>query len=207
MPKFPEPALARLRRVGPAMARLPAGTRLWRIYARGGAHPTSWSAFRTYGPIAGARFDHHLPPPRPQARGILYAATAAPICLAEVFKSRRLIDYHAGLPWLVSFVVTADVELLDLTGLWPTRAGASMVIASGPRPRAQRWSRAIYEAFPEVQGLLYPSSMYANQPAVALFERAQAALPPHPRFHRPLASPILLPLLGRVADEIGYDLP
>jgi hypothetical protein len=48
--------------------------------------------------------------------------------------------------------------------------------------------------------------MHGNRPAVALYERAQAALPPHPRFHRALADPLLLPLLRRVVVAIGYDL-
>jgi hypothetical protein len=207
MPKFPEPDPARLRRLAPAVIHLPAGTRLWRVYARGGAYPTTWLTPRTFGPIASARFDHHLEPARVQARGILYAASAPAICLAEVFQARRLIDVASGQPWLASFRLTDEVIVLDLTGLWPTQAGASMALASGPRPRARRWSRAIYDAYPVVQGLWYPSSMHGNQPAVALYERAQAALPPHPSFHRALADPVLLPLLRRVAIAIGYDLP
>ena len=159
MPKFPEPDPRRLRRIGPATTRLAAGSRLWRDDARGGAHPSTWSAFRTYGPVGSARFDHHLDPPRVQARGILYAASAGPICLAEVYQRQRLIDVRAGLPWRVSFALERDLSLLDLMGLWPTRAGASMAIAGGPRPRSRRGSRAIYAAYPGIDGLLYPSSM------------------------------------------------
>lgn len=162
---------------------------------------------RRYGPVASARFDHHLEPAGEQERGILYAAAAPATCLAEVFQARRLIDASAGQPWLASFLLTTELLLLDLTGLWPTQAGASMALASGPRPRARRWSQAIYDAFPDIQGLWYPSSMHGNQPAVALYERAQSALPNHPRFHRGLADPVVLPLLRRVAIAIGYDLP
>lgn len=81
-----------------------------------------------------------------------------------------------------------------------------MAITTGPRPRAQRWSRAIYEAYAESQGLLYPSSMHGNSPAVALYERALPALPPVPIFHRPLRDPALLPVLKKVARELGYGL-
>ncbi len=81
-----------------------------------------------------------------------------------------------------------------------------MAISSGPRPRAQRWSQAIYEAYPEVEGLWYPSSVYRGEPAVALYERARGALPESPAFHRPLSDPVLLGPLRRIAYEIGYDL-
>ncbi len=79
-----------------------------------------------------------------------------------------------------------------------------MALSSGARPRARRWSRAIYEAFPQVQGLLYPSSMYAHRPAVALYERATAAMPKRPTFHRPLTDPALLGVLKATTMEVGY---
>jgi len=50
------------------------GTQFGRIYAQTGAHPGLWDQLRTFGPT-GARFDHHLPPPREQPdRAVLYAA-------------------------------------------------------------------------------------------------------------------------------------
>ena len=81
-----------------------------------------------------------------------------------------------------------------------------MVLASGPRPRAQRWSRAIYEAYPEAQGVYYPSSMHGNRLAVALYERAFPDLPPVPVFHRPLVDPALLSVLSRVCTRVGYEM-
>ena len=181
------------------------GETLWRLYFRGGRHPTFWNTFRAFGP-AGARFDHHLPPPRAQVRRILYSALEGPTCIAEVFQDTRVIDRLARDPWLVGFSLQIPVVLLDLTGSWPTRAGASMVIGSGPRPRAQRWSKAIYEAYPDGQGVYYASSMYRNSPSMALYERAEPALPPNPVFHRPLSDPALLPVLKRVARDINYGL-
>jgi hypothetical protein len=207
MPKFPEPPdVATLRRLPPRLRQLPAGTRLWRVYFRGGRHPGVWNRWRDFGPVATARFDHHLPPPRRQARSILYAALDGATCLAEVFQARRLIDRSANQPWLVGFSLTSDLLLLDLRGTWPTAAGASMALASGPRPRAQRWSRVIYEAYPDVQGLWYPSSMHANRPAVALYERAVAAAPPLPDVHRALNDPPLLLPFSRIATTLGYTL-
>jgi hypothetical protein len=204
--KFPEPpSAAELAQLGAEPRVLAAGTVLWRLYCRGGDHPTFWNTFRSFGPTRG-RFDHHPPPSRLQSRAILYAAGHGPTCLSEVFQDTRIIDREARDPWLVSFELRSDLTLLDLTGTWPTRAGASMAIASGPRPRAQRWSRTIYDAFPGLQGIAYNSSMHANHLAVALYERAIFALPRTPRFHRPLTDPALLPVLVHVARELGYGL-
>lgn len=156
------------------------------------------------------RFDHHhldnRGRPQSQERGILYGGWHGPTCLAEVFQATRVIDRHARDPWLVAFRLAGPVTLLDLTSTWPTRAGASMTLASGPRASARNWSRPIYEVYPEVQGLFYPSSMAANRPSFAFFERAVVALPPEPAFHRALADPLLFPWLQVVAAEFGYGL-
>ncbi len=123
-----------------------------------------------------------------------------------MFQARRAIVTNMGEPWLVGFRLAEPVKLLDLTGSWPTRAGASMAINSGPRPRARRWSRAIYAAYVEAAGLWYASSMHANAPAVALYERAEAALPPTPVFHRALTDPALQVVLENAALDLGYAL-
>lgn len=165
--------------------------------------------FRHFGPTS-ARFDHHLPGPdgeaRQQDRGILYLALDGPTCIAEAFQKARTIDRKSGDPWLAGFRIRRDVALLDLTGTWPTRAGASMKIGSGPRPTAQRWSRAIYEAYPEIEGIYYGSSMRANEPCVALYERATDALPDRPLFNRSLDDPTWLEVLRNTAAELGYLL-
>ena len=205
MPKFPEPPpVETLRGLGPRLYTLLPGTEVWRIFMCGGPHPLAWNEFRHWGPVKAARFDHHLPPPRQQARGILYAATKIAACVAEVFQDGRTIDVTVNQPWLAGFTVEAPLQLLDLTGTWPTAAGASMAINSGVRSRAQRWARAIYSAYPEVAGLWYASSVYANHPAVALFERAQHALADEPFFYRPLSDPALLDDLVAIAHTLQY---
>ena len=206
MAKFPEPPSAEaLATIPPEIRQIPAGETLWRLYFRGGQYPTFWNTFRAFGPTD-ARFDHHLPPPRLQVRRVLYGALEGPTCLAEVFQNTRVIDRAAHDPWLVGFELARPLVLLDLTGVWPTRARASMGLSTGPRPRARRWAQVIYEAYPEVQGLFYPSSMHANRPAVAFWERAGGAMPPMPIFHGPLVDPALLPVLSRVARNLGYGL-
>jgi hypothetical protein len=184
--------------------RLAAGTRLWRVYRRGGAHPASFGELRHFGPTD-ARFDHHDPPPRVQDKAILYAADEPTTCLAEAFQATRVIERAAGDPWLVGFDTARDLTLLDLTGAWPTRAGASMAINSGPRPRARQWSQAIYDAYP-VDGLWYASSMHANRPSVALYERGRDAVPAAPSFHRALVDPAIRSRLDAAAKRLGYAL-
>ena len=137
---------------------------------------------------------------------ILYAASEIATCLAEFFQDTRTISREAEEPCLVGFQLRLDVVLLDLTGVWPTRAGASMALNSGPRSRSRLWSRAAYEAYPEIQGFYYASSMHANQPSVALYERAHPALPPAPVFNRPLSEPALLGDLDRTAQILNYRL-
>lgn len=206
MAKFPDPpAVADLAAVPPARRVLPAGTRCWRIYFQGGPHPGSWDTFRAYGPTS-ARFDHHLPPPRLQARRVLYVATSPLTCFAEVFQDTRTIDRPRHAPWLVAFELAQPVALLDLTGRWPTQAGASMAINSGPRPRARRWSQAIYAAYPQLEGLHYPSSMNANAPAIALHERAAHVMPGRPVFHRALADTALSAVVARAATRVDYAM-
>jgi hypothetical protein len=203
MPKFPEPP-ARLT-LAAITGTLPAGTRLWRIYFTAGAHPATWDGFRFFGPTP-SRFDHHEPPPQVQQRGILCVAREPTTCVAEVFQATRGVDRTSSSPWLAGFQLEREVVLLDLTGVWPTQAGASMAINTGQRPRARRWSRAIYAEYATVEGLLYASSMHANRPAVALYERARGAMPATPVFNRALSDPALLPRLSAAAGRLGYRI-
>lgn len=202
--KLPRPP-ASLSEVAPEWRAVPAGTALFRVYFRASRHPTVWNAFRYFGPTS-ARFDHHQEPPHPQERGILYAATHPRAALAEAFQAGRLIDVRTDEPWLVGFRLTEPVRLLDLLGLWPTRAGASAAINSGPRPTARFLSRVIYASYADAQGLWYGSSMAANTPCVALFERSAAALPAAPAFHHALADATLEALLVRTAAALRYRL-
>jgi len=213
MAKFPEPPdAATLARIAPLTLTLDRGTRLARIYFMGGEYPGRWNGFRHFGPTA-SRWDHHLLDehgrPGVQSRGVLYAASgpeAIPTCLAEVFQQRRVVERRIGRPALVGFELAAPLTLLDLTGRFPTRLGASTAMHSGPRPKARRWSRALHEAYPEIQGILYCSSMYGNAPAVVLYERAIDALPAEPHVHRLLDDPALSRTVRIAAAECGYQV-
>lgn len=170
---------------------------------------------RTYGPTT-SRFDPHEEPPRDQARGVLYAAGSLPTAIVEFFAPTRTIERSRGEPLIASFRLMRSARLLDLTSGWPTRAGASQAISSGRKVIARMWARAIYEEFTEIDGLLYPSSMSGSRRepsdpplhgfAVALFDRASAALPAHPSLNTPLAHPGLDAALGEVAERFHYGL-
>ncbi len=204
MPKFPwPPAPDEFRCVRAAYRTLRTDTLVARIYPRGGRHPTTWRDLRFDGPLTSARFDHHVSGER---RGVIYAARDLVTCVAEACQGSRLVDRFADDRCFAAFRLVRSVRLLDLTGDWPTRAGASQAIASGPRARAQAWARAIYDAYPRVEGLWYPSSMHGSHPALVLFERAEDAVPAVPDLDVPLSHAGLLPDLTRAADALGYLL-
>jgi hypothetical protein len=81
-----------------------------------------------------------------------------------------------------------------------------MAISSGSRAMARKWSRAIYAAYKDIDGLLYCSAMHANNPAIALYERAMSAMPTAPTFNRALQDPCLITALANAAAELNYFL-
>ena len=183
---------------------LHAGVTVWRLYCRE-PHGTTWSTFRDTGPIPSTRFDHHLED-RTSPRSILYAADDPTTCLVEVFQETRVIDPFTNAPCLAEFAFHADLRLLDVAGPWITRAGGSMAINSGVRDTARDWSRAIYDAFPDIHGLRYASSTHANRPCYAIYERAAPLLARGRAFDEPLSHPELEPLLSHAVYTLGYEL-
>ncbi|MFP2925886.1 RES family NAD+ phosphorylase [Pyxidicoccus sp. 3LG] len=137
-------------------------------------------------------------------RRILYAALEAVTCYAEVFQATRTINVTRRKPHLVAFKTVRPLQLLDLTGAWVTRAGASMAISSESRRQARRWSKAFHEAYPTIDGLWYGSAMNGNQPAVALYERAEDALAPGFEVDRSLAHPWLQRAVRGIGLTLGY---
>jgi hypothetical protein len=187
-------------------------TRLVRIFAAGGRHGQRWNSFRVHGPLPHARFDPHPPGPggAPATRpghGTLYFGLSVRTSVAEVFQTTSLVDRSTRRPHLVVFGPRRTLHLLDLAGLWPTRAGASQEISSGPKPVTQAWARAIRAAHPELDGLWYRSSMDSGDPAICLWEPpAATALPRNPDVLVPLDYPGLDLPLARVCQELNYTL-
>ena len=210
MSKFAEPpGVAALRDIAPETLVFPADTKLTRIYFATGPHPSHWNQFRSFGPIA-ARWEHHLPNARSagfeQKRAVYYCAPEVDTCAAEVFQSTRRIDRTRNAPGLVVFALREAVTLLDLRGTFATKIGASTAIHSGPRSRARAWARELYDAYPDIQGLYYGSSMNGHAPAVALNERARLAMPEQPQFHRALNDDMLVEVLQQIALRLSYGL-
>jgi hypothetical protein len=83
-----------------------------------------------------------------------------------------------------------------------------MALMSTARSVSRRWARGYYAAYPGLDGIYYPSSMHANEPAVVLNEHAhgRGVLPNHPRFHRALSDPAMLSILRNAARAVGYHL-
>jgi hypothetical protein len=214
------PGAAELRAMGPALRRLRASSNLMRIWFAEAPYPTGFAHFRAFGPTA-SRFDHHLagPDDRPGygTRAILYAvevitspgghAEALTAAVGEVFQQQRIIDMGTDDPRLALFQTTREVRLLDLTGFWATRIGASSNISSGPREITRSWSGALYDAFPQADGLLYRSSMSGGHClAVALYERAEDAVAAKPILDLPLGHSSLRGPVERAARRLGYEI-
>jgi hypothetical protein len=178
---------------------------LWRVHATVGDHVLAWNELRYWGPATTMRFDPHLPPPRLQDRGVLYAGSAIPDVLAEVYQQTRVVDRGAEGGYLAAWCPTRQLRLLDLTGSWPVRAGASYTINTGRKDHCRLWAQAIHTERPDLDGLWHHSSMTGGT-LITLFTHAADSFPERPGFDMPLAHPGLrLPLLD-ACRSIGYRL-
>ncbi|WP_028851271.1 RES family NAD+ phosphorylase [Thermocrispum municipale] len=213
MARLPSPPsadeLARALRPSEDIVAVHPATRLVRIFTALGNHPQKWNQFRYAGPLPHGRFDPQdddAPVDQTQP-GVLYFALSVRTSLAEVFQTTSTVDRTTRSPHLVVLRPARTLRLLDLTGLWPTRAGASQEISSGPKRMTQRWTRVIRQAHPELDGVWYRSSMDSGDPAIALWEPPGGdALPPSPDVLLPLNHPGLDLPLARVCAELNYVL-
>jgi hypothetical protein len=71
----------------------------------------------------------------------------------------------------------------------------------------QPWSRTIYDAYPDVVGIYYDVNRFEVGPIVALYERAEGALPASAEAEFPLTHPPLWDLLGESLRELGLNPP
>ncbi|KAA9157172.1 RES family NAD+ phosphorylase [Amycolatopsis acidicola] len=187
-------------------------TRLVRIFTAHGNHPQRWDSFRYTGPLPHGRFDPQRPgkagaPSADSGNGVVYFGLSVRTSVAEVFQTSSIVDRKTRGPRLVVVRPTRTLRLLDLSGLWPTRVGASQEISSGPKRITQAWARAIRSAFGDLDGLWYRSSMDGGDPALCLWDPpAGTALPAEPDVLLPLDHPGLDIPLGRVCEELNYVL-
>lgn len=179
---------------------------LWRVHRTNGDHVLAWNALRTFGPLPSMRWDPHPGvQPSVQAEGVLYAALDITTSLAEVYQLTRLIETRAGAPALTGWQPERPLRLLDLSGTWLLRNGASAALLAAPRSTCRRWARAIYASWPDVDGLYVPSTL-TGRPNVVLWNPAADSLPAMPGFSRPLAHPLVWSIAQEAAAEIGYRI-
>ncbi|MBP2472679.1 hypothetical protein JOF53_001551 [Crossiella equi] len=187
-------------------------TRLVRIFAAGGRHPQRWSSFRTVGPLPHGTFDTQPrsedgAPNRDNEQGVLYFALSLRTSVGEVFRSHSAVDRQTRSPHLVMLRPKRALRLLDLTGPWPARFGASPDLSHAEPEVTQAWARAIREAAPELDGLWYRSNLDSGDPAICLWDPpAASVLPPAPDVLLPLAHQGLTGQLAQACEELGYEL-
>lgn len=203
MPKLPLPDPATLGSTEADVVALAPHSSLWRVHRASGRHPRPWAEFRRYGPVDTCRFDPHAPPPRVQSEGVLYTALDVTTALAEAFQTERVVDRVTDRPHLVAIRLTRTLQLLDLTGLWPVRAGGSHVINTGRHEVCRAWARAIRARWPDLDGLWHTSSM-SGLPMATLWNPARDAVGDVPAFNVPLGHAGLDPWIRDAAQSIGY---
>ncbi len=209
-----------------------AGAKLYRIYNRLGAHLTRPDQLRIWGPIPTARFDHHEPPagmhadpdsvtaatgyysidpPTPSApRPGHLLALDSPIvtAVAEAFQGNRIIAC-SDRKGLAIIRTMDDIEVLDLSSGWATRAGAGNHLSTGPHPTTKRWARAIHDAYPDLAGMTWVSSVHPPGRALVLNERAadgKGVVASRLHFDRPLSDGMSSALMAAAASVIGYAI-
>lgn len=77
--------------------------------------------------------------------------------IAETCADTHTIDRAANGPSLVLCEPAAALRLLRLDSSWLAAAHGNAAIFAGPRSRAQAWSRAIYDHYPDLDGVYYPA--------------------------------------------------
>lgn len=203
LPAPPDPAMLAI--AGSDIRMLPAGTPLWRLHGTTGTHALGWDKLRHFGPTSG-RFDPHPLPRTDHHRfSVTYTALDAASPFAEVFQGTRVIDRYADGRYLTGWLTTRPLRLLNLTGDWPVRSGASYAINTGRHDRCREWAHAIHEHPPQVDGLFHHSAMVGT-PLTTLFTPSADSFPAAPIFSRPIAEPSLAVMVSSLAERFGYRL-
>lgn len=176
---------------------------LWRIHTVRGRHAQAWNDFRDWGPVAGMRWEPHPTPPAVHPGfGVTYATTDPSTAVAEVFQRTRVVRPAAD-KHLTSWTPVRPLRLLDLTGRWAVRAGASYALTSAPKPTCRNWANAIRVDLPDIDGLWTHSTLTGDATTV-LFEPARDSFPAAPPFSEPLDAGPVWALLRGAATDIGF---
>jgi hypothetical protein len=198
------PGVDHLRAIGPDLVDLTPTTPVWRVHQLLGPHPTSWDELRRYGPLTSARFDPHPEPPGTRPTGVVYLASDVPTALAEVYQETRVVQRGFRGAQLTAWFPARTLRVLDLTDVWPTRAGTSHSLNSGRKDYTRSWARAVTTAWPDLDGMVYTGM--TGRRCWVLYSPASDAFPSAPEFSHPLAAAALGPALAAAARQIGYLL-
>lgn len=177
-----------------------------RIHGTAGPGAPAWHQLRHFGPLP-ARFDPHPTPTGHHAdAAVMYVADAFDTALAEVFQATRTVSPSApNRPYLTVWYATRSLRLLDITGTWAIRNGASHALNTGPHSVRRAWARAIAAHPARVDGLRYTSAM-TGSPAAVLFLPAADGFPTLPTLSLPLDHPGLAHALHAAANRIRYTV-
>lgn len=194
----------------------PADLRLWteelvRIAPTASRHTVAFGELRTFGPLAGQRWDPHPPgPPRhhPHRWGVLYAASTVLAACAETGQRTRTIDRVSGSPALLIWTPTRPLQLLDLTSdsTFLIRNRAAAALTTRPTAHCQTWAHHIVRSahVPPIDGLLVPSPWTGTN--IVLFGASSDSFPTTPSTRASLSDPPLFPMLTTIAHRIGFTL-
>jgi hypothetical protein len=154
---------------------IPAGTVLYRVQSR--EHTTSIH----YGedPYGDKRWN---PPPEADPQyGVMYVGTSPQAALVETLLHDAgdsvigLAELTGRVLW--AFTAVADIPVIDLMGsaLKRIRQDSKLLSTDDLRyPKA--WSRALHQACPRAQGLLYPARPAPKYASLALFDRSRETI-------------------------------
>ena len=135
------------------------------------------------------------------------AADPLDVAVLEMFGETGTITASQHTRRLVTWTPTRDLHLLDLsTTTWLARARGNTALMSGPRGVARDWARAVWNAYPTVDGMAWSSSTLPAGTSIVLFERAATALPAHPTINVSLGDQRMTPALARIASDYGLLL-
>lgn len=114
----------------------------------------TWDELRSWGPLPGARFDHHQPPlGSDRGSAVWYAASSLAGALAEAFGHLGFVDRRAGQRVVVARVET-NIPVLDLVGAAARFFGLDQRIATWTDSDwTQSWARAFHASYPDLEGL------------------------------------------------------
>jgi RES domain-containing protein len=177
-----------------------ATTSVVRIHSAAGRHPLRWDQPReSLDPIA--RFDPHAAGPV----GVWYAALRLETALAEAFQETCTVAGGPALPSMCIARLTAT-RLLDLGSRWATRATCGALITTAPHAQTQAWAAAIRASFPDLDGLVWPSSVDPAGQAIVLWT-SPGGRPPlmkRPDLVRALADRAIARHIAAATQAIGY---